>query len=87
MALLVFWPWEKYYSAAPLGGRVVDKDTREPIEGAYVVAIYILRMGMEGGSSTPLHLKKHVPTMRAGFISTGLRKNGFHMSAPHEMQS
>ncbi len=74
MALVVFWPWEKYYSAAPLGGRVVDKDTREPIEGAYVVAIYILRMGMEGGSSTPLHYEETRTDHEGRFHFDGFKK-------------
>ena len=46
------------YSAAPLSGRVTDRETREPIIGAYVVVVYILKMGMEGGSSTPLHYEE-----------------------------
>lgn len=46
------------YSAAPLGGRVVDRETGQPIAGAYVVATYVLKMGMEGGASTPLHYEE-----------------------------
>lgn len=46
------------YSAAPIGGRVIDIETKKPIAGVYVVATYVLKMGMEGGSSTPLHYEE-----------------------------
>lgn len=46
------------YSAAPLGGRVIDRETGKPIAGAYVVAVYNLVMGMEGGTHTPLHYEE-----------------------------
>lgn len=80
MVLLVFWPWEKYYSAAPLGGRVVDEETREPIEGAYVVAVYVLNIGMEGGSRTPLHYEETVTDHEGRFHFNGFEKK----SVPYE---
>lgn len=74
IALLVVWPWEKYYSAAPLGGRVVDMETRDPIEGAYVVEIYILRMGWEGGHTTPLHYEETRTDHEGRFHFDGFEK-------------
>lgn len=38
------------YSADPISGRVVDKATGEPIEGAVVVAAWIPMGGLEGGN-------------------------------------
>jgi hypothetical protein len=50
--------YPRSYSAAPIGGRVIDRETGQPIAGAYVVATYVLKMGMTGGASTPLHYEE-----------------------------
>ena len=39
-----------YYGS--ISGLVVDKETREPLEGAAVVAVYTVTLGSLGGSTT-----------------------------------
>lgn len=62
------------YSAAPIGGRVIDRETGQPIAGAYVVAVYNLVMGMEGGTHTPLHYEETRTDHEGRFHFDGFEK-------------
>ena len=44
------------YSAKAIEARVIDADTHQPVEGANVVAHWVLHFGLEGGQQTDLML-------------------------------
>ncbi len=60
------------YSAAPIHGRVVDAETKEPLEGVHVVAQWILQTGLlHGQHTTRLHIMETVTDPRGAYHFPG----------------
>ena len=55
------------YSAKEIEARVIDADTRQPLEGVNVVAHWVLHFGMEGGQQTDLELMETVTDKNGRF--------------------
>ena len=58
------------YSKPEFRGRIVDSETKEPIEGAVIVAMYRSRpivSGPGGGSSSIIHVKEALTDMKGEF--------------------
>lgn len=56
------------YSAAPIGARIVDRETNRPIAGAVVVAAYVLQFGYR---MAPLHYEETVTDKDGKFYFEG----------------
>ena len=55
------------YSAEAIDARVIDADTKQPLEGVNVVAHWVLHFGMEGGQRTDLELMEAVTDKNGRF--------------------
>ncbi len=73
-------PYPSEYSAAPLTARIVDSETGEPVEGAIVVATYVME-SLSGRVYTPLHYEETVTDRDGNFTFNGFDKK----SAPREL--
>lgn len=73
-------PYPKEYSAAPLSARIVDSETGEPVEGAIVVAVYVME-SLSGRVYTPIHYEETLTDESGNFTFNGFDKK----SAPREL--
>lgn len=55
------------YSAKPIEAWVVDSETKQPLEGVIVVALWELRYGLEGGGAYPLTVMEAVTDKNGRF--------------------
>lgn len=73
-------PYPEEYSAAPLSAKIVDRETGEPVEGAIVVAVYVME-SLSGRVYTPLHYEETLTDNKGKFTFHGFDKK----SAPREL--
>jgi hypothetical protein len=66
-------PYPREYSAAPLSARIVDSETGEPVEGAIVVAVYVME-SLGGRVYTPLHYEETLTDKEGKFTFNGFDK-------------
>jgi hypothetical protein len=67
LAFIPFHGWARSYSAEAIEGLVVDAETRQPLEGAIVVAYWGLEYGMEGGNMKIFQLMESVTDKQGRF--------------------
>lgn len=66
----LFFPLQacsKTYSAKPIEAWVVDAETKQPLEGVIVVALWELKYGWEGGGAYPLTVMEAVTDKNGRF--------------------
>ncbi len=66
-------PYPSEYSAAPLTARIVDSETGEPVEGAIIVAVYVME-SLGGRVYTPLHYEETLTNKKGNFTFNGFDK-------------
>jgi energy-coupling factor transporter transmembrane protein EcfT len=72
---LVIWSNVPYYYLSPFEGRVIDADTKEPIEGAAVLAVYYDQATSIAGTNTfPIDAQEALTDSRGEFKIPELKR-------------
>lgn len=84
LAVLLLQSCTNSYSAKPIEAWVIDAETKQPMEGVNVVAVWLLEYGLEGGGSTAMTIMETVTDKNGRFYFSAWGPKDIPKNLPSE---